>query len=116
MAGALNFDLEPRFYGDFSVNNLASRNFCIVSGYFSYDAASSSALTVTTALVGLTDIIGFVAASKGGVMWSFSPSTDTLQPVAGCYYSATGVCYFTSTASLDVASITSIPFLCWGYK
>ncbi len=116
MAGALTFTLEPRFYGDFQVNNLAARQLQLVHGYFDYDAASSSALTVTTALVGLNTLLGFVASSKGGVMWSFSPATALLQPVAGCYYSATGVCYFTATASLDVASITSIPFLCWGYR
>ena len=112
----LTFTLEPNFYGDFSVNNLASRNFCLVHGYFTYDSASCSYVAFDADDVGLNKIQGFVASPKGGVFWTFDPANVRLQPVAGAYYSATGMCYFTSTASLDVASITSVAFLCWGFR
>ena len=112
----LTFTLEPNFYGDFSVNNLASRNLQIVNGYFTYDSASSSALTVTTAMTGLNKIQGFIAAPKGNVFWDFNPATAVVRPVAGVFSSATGAAYLTASASFDVASITSIPFLCWGFR
>lgn len=113
---ALTFTLEPRFYGEFTVDNLSSRQLCIVNGVFTYDAASSSALTVTVAMVGLNDIKGFIASPKGNVFWDYSPATATLRPVAGVFSSATGAAYLTASASFDVASITSIPFLCWGFR
>jgi len=119
MAGALSFNLDPNMGTDFSVKNLAAKRFKFVHGYFDYDAASSSALTVTTAMVGLNDIRGFYAAPKDGVfMWQFSPSTDILTPVAGFMASVTAnsVQYFVNTASAAIASITSVPFLCWGYE
>lgn len=118
MAGALTFTLEPMLYGDFTINNLASRKFAIVNGYFTYDAASCSALTITVAMTGLTDIRGFIAAPKGNVFWQFDPSTETVQPIPSAYASISGTCYavFNATASNDVASITSVPFLAWGFQ
>jgi hypothetical protein len=118
MAGALSFELTPTFGTDFSLNNLAAKRFKIVNGYFNYDAASSSALTVTTAMVGLNDIRGFVAASKGTVIWTFDPATDQIRPMAGFIASLTTTVaqYFAVTASMAVASITSVPFLCWGFE
>ena len=112
----LTFTLEPTFYGDFTMDNLNSRQLQIVHGYFTYDAASSSALTVTASMVGLNRILGFVAAPKGNAFWNFTPSTNLLQPAFGAYTSATGIITFSATASIDVASITSIPFLCWGFR
>jgi hypothetical protein len=118
MAGLLGFRLESRFYGDFTMDNLNSRQLCIVNGDFDYDAASSSALTVTAALVGLNDIKGFIAAPKGGVFWQFNPANDTVQPVGAAILqvTGTGVATFSSSATIDIASITSIPFLCWGFR
>lgn len=112
----LSFNLEPTFYGDFSVNNLSSRNLQIAHGYFTYDAASSSALTVTTAMTGLNQIKGFIASPKGNVFWDFNPATAVLRPIAGVFSSVTGAAYLTASASFDVASITSVPFLCWGFR
>ena len=112
----LTFQLEPTFYGDFTLDNLNSRQFQIVNGYFSYDSASSTALTVTQALTGLSRILGFVSCGKGDVFFSFDPSASTIEPVAGVFSSATGATPFLSTASFAIASITSIPFLCWGFR
>lgn len=119
MAGALSFTLEPTFYGDFTMDNLNARQFQIVNGYFTYDAASASALTVTASMVGLNRILGFVASPKGNVFWNFTPGTNLVQPVPGVIDSATvsaSLLGFNPTASFDVASITSIPFLCWGFR
>ena len=124
MAGALNFSLNPTFGTDFSLHNLAAKRFKIVVGEFGYDAASSSALTVTTAMVGLNDIRGFIASPKGNTFWQFNPSNDTLQPCIGGRCSVTisatgvftGMVDFNPTASIAVGSITSVPFLCWGFE
>jgi len=118
MAGALTFTLEPTFYGDFTPANLQARSLQLVHGYFTYDAASSSALTVTAAMVGLNDIKGFIAAPKGGAFWQFDPGTETVQPLGGAILqvTGTGVATFSSSATIDIASITSIPFLCWGFR
>jgi len=130
MAGALTFNLNPTFGTDFSLNNLAAKRFKLVVGEFTYDAASSSAMTVTTAMVGLNDIRGFIATPKGNVFWQFNPANDTLQPVTGVYASISGVGASSSTSltmdatlaslvptsSFSVASITSVPFLCWGFE
>jgi hypothetical protein len=117
MAG-LTFNLDPTVGTDPSINNLAAKRFKLVSGYFTYDAASSSALTVTTAMVGLNDIRGFIASPKDDVFWTFDPGTDQVRPYSGFIASVTttAVQYFSSTASIAVSSITSVPFLCWGYE
>jgi len=118
MAGALSFDLDPTVGTDPSINNLAAKRFKLVSGTFNYDAASSSALTVTTAMVGLNDIRGFFACNTANVIWQYSASTDILTPMAGFIASLTTtvVQYFKPSASMAIASITSVPFLCWGYE
>ena len=122
MAGALTFTLgSGGSFGsgeDFSLSNLAAKRFKLVFGEFAYDAASCSALTVTTAMVGLNDIRGFVASPKGNVFWMFDPSADTVQPIPGIVSSVSATCKdtFNPTASWSVASITSVPFLCWGFE
>lgn len=115
---ALDFQLEPTFYGDFQVNNLAARQLQIVHGTFTYDAASSSALTITASMVGLTKITGFFAVPKDNVIWAWSPSTSIMTPLSTAYVPVTGTAYatFVGSATVAVASITSIPFLCWGFR
>ena len=118
---ALAFELNPTFGTDHSLNNLAAKRFKLVTGQFTYaSSASSTALTVTAALVGINDIRGFMAMPKGNAMsWLFDPATDTIRPNVGFMASVTtdAVQYFTCTASLVVANdIASVPFMCWGFE
>jgi hypothetical protein len=113
---SLAFTLEPTFYADFTLDNLNSRQLQLVHGQFAYDSASSTALTVTQAMVGLSRILGFVSCGTGDVFFNFSVANSTIEPVSGVFSSATGFTAFLSTASSAIASITSIPFLCWGFR
>jgi hypothetical protein len=115
----LTFDLDPTMYGDFTVNNLASRQLQIVSGYFSYDSASSTAMTITSTYTGLNRLVGFLACPKGGAFFQVVPGTDfTVKAITTVLSSVSGTTIdtFATTASVVVASITSIPFLAWGYR
>ena len=118
---AITFALNPTFGTDHSLNNLAAKRFKMVTGEFTYaTSASCSALTVTTAMVGLNDIRGFFAMPKGNAMsWLFDPATDTIRPNIGFIASVTttAVQYFTCTASFVVAvEIASVPFICIGFE
>lgn len=115
----LTFQLDPTFYGDFTPANLQSRGLQIVNGYFSYDSASSTAMTITSAYTGLNRLMGFVASPKNGAFFQVTPGTDfKVQAIAQCVSSVSGTmgATFTSTASVVIGSITSIPFLAWGYR
>lgn len=108
------FQLDERFYGDFTLDNLNSRQFSIVCGTFAYDSASSTALSVTG--TGLRNVLGFVACNKGGTSFAYSPATGAIQPIS-IFSSVTGVCYSAASGSGDfTTSITSIPFMCWGFR
>jgi hypothetical protein len=115
----LTFQLDPTFYGDFTPANLQSRQLQLVNGYFSYDSASSTAMTITAAYVGLNRLCGFLACPKGNAFFQVTPGTDfTVQALIQCVasVSTTMGATFTATASVVVASITSIPFLAWGFR
>jgi hypothetical protein len=108
------FQLDERLYGDFTLDNLNSRQMSFVCGTFAYDSASSTALTVTG--TGLRNIMGFTACNKGGMSFQFTPANNTIQPIS-VLSSVTGVCYTVATASGDfTTSVTSIPFMCWGFR
>lgn len=122
---ALNFQLEPTPHTDFKLSNLVAKSFRLVHGYFTYDSsASASALTVTAAMVGLNALKGFIATPVGSsisgnqvIMFTWSPSTNMLAPIGAVQTSITAdIGAVIATASFVVAaSITSIPFLAWGY-
>jgi hypothetical protein len=116
----LTFQLDPTFYGDFTPANLQSRQLHLVNGYFSYDSASSTALTITAAYVGLNRLCGFLACPKGNAYFQVSPGTDfTVQAITSNISSvsvAVELGSLCATASVAVGSITSIPFLAWGYR
>ena len=115
----LTFQLDPTFYGDFTPANLQSRSLQLVNGYFSYDSASSTAMTITASLVGLNRVLGFLACPKGNAFFQVAPGTDfTVQAVTTVVSSVSGTMSdgFVASATTAVASITSIPFLCWGFR
>jgi len=116
--GAITFSLEIDADTDFSLRNLASKSFKLVHGYFAYDdSASSTAMSVTAAAIGLTSVKGFIAAPKGDVFWQWDPGTGAVEPVGAVRTSVTtDIGAIISTASFVVAAtITSVPFLAWGY-
>ena len=114
----LTFDLDPTFYRDFTPANLQSRQLQLVNGYFSYDSVSSTAMTITAAHVGLNRICGFLACPKGNAAFQVAPGTDfTVQAITSVLSSvSTTLDTWMATASAVVGSITSIPFLAWGYR
>lgn len=113
----LTFTRSTMADGDFTLNNLEAKKFAVVHGYFDYAEASSSALTVTTAMIGLVSIKGFIACPKDECIWQFTPSNNTLQPIKYAYQGVTGTSLATllPTASC-MATATSVPFLAWGWK
>ena len=115
----LTFQLDPTFYGDFTPANLQSRQLHLVNGYFSYDSASSTAMTITAAYVGLNRLCGFLACPKDNAFFQVTPGTDfKVQALTQCVASVSGTMgtTFTATASVVIASITSIPFVAWGFR
>ena len=114
----LTFQLDPTFYGDFTPANLQSRSLHLVSGYFSYDSASSTAMTITADLTGLNRLLGFIAMPKGNIFWQTVPGTDfSIQAIQNTVSSISATYdVFMATASSVIGSVTSIPFLAWGYR
>jgi hypothetical protein len=111
----LSFTIDGHCDTDWSVNNLKAKNFCMYTGYFAYDSVSSTALTITTYL-GINNVIGFVASPKDKLVFEFSPANGTIQPMC-TVGSTTGLAIpLGCTASYSVDSVTSIPFLCWGFR
>jgi len=104
---------------DFSINHLASRNICLVSGTFAYDSASSTALTISGADIGLSRIDGLFVSNKSPVIFgvaSVSAAEWTVSPFSVMSSVSTTLCTTIATASGVIASVTGVPFLAWGSR
>ena len=104
---------------DFSFKHLSSRNVCMVAGTFAYDSASSTALTISGADLGLSRIDALFVSNKTPCMFgvaSVSAAEWTVQPLSAISSVSTTLCVLMATASLVIASTTGIPFFAFGQR